>query len=81
MTSFSGLITHLENRADTQDAEARKYGSYAASRERDAQGYRRQEAFHQNEAAACRKALADLKAKEQRIRLYGADPITKGGAT
>lgn len=79
MANLSNLIEHLEKRVESQAAEARKYGRYADNREKEAEGYRRQEAFHENEANAAREALADLKAKHQRIRLYGVDPITQGG--
>ena len=76
MASYTNLIKHLEERAASQAAEARKYAAYAEGREKEARQHRRQEAFHENEAAASLAAMADLKAKHQRIRLYGADPIT-----
>lgn len=80
MTNFKDLIEHLEKRVETQAAEARKYGLLAENREKEAKRYRWQVAFHENEAAAALEALADLRAKDRRIRLYGVDPITEGGA-
>ena len=79
MPDFANLIKHLEERASSQLAESAKYRNYAENREKEARSYRNHELFHRNEAEAALAALADLRAKFQRIRLYGADPVTKGG--